>query len=75
MYTYNIKSTILSCISGVFTILMVNASQISFIPKEINYIQFLIIVFTFLGVRSFLSILINIYHWYAGDKKPRKALR
>ncbi|CAI1148653.1 Uncharacterised protein [Serratia liquefaciens] len=74
MHTYVIKSAVLSGVSGVFTILLINLSQIVFIPKEINYIQILIIIFTFLGVRSFLSILINIYNWYTGDKKQSKAL-
>jgi hypothetical protein len=74
MHTYVIKSAVLSGVSGVFTILLINLSQIVFIPKEINYIQIPIIIFTFLGVRSFLSILINIYNWYTGDKKQSKAL-
>jgi hypothetical protein len=74
MHTYVIKSAVLSGVSGVFTIFLINLSQIVFIPKEINYIQILIIIFTFLGVRSFLSILINIYNWYTGDKKQSKAL-
>lgn len=74
MHIYVIKSAVLSGVSGVFTILLINLSQIVFIPKEINYIQILIIIFTFLGVRSFLSILINIYNWYTGDKKQSKAL-
>lgn len=75
MSGYNIKNAILSGVSGVITILLINSSQISFIPKEANIIQLAIIIFTFLGVRFFISALINIYHWYAGCKKQRKALR
>jgi hypothetical protein len=74
MSAYSIKGAILSGVSGILTILLINSSEITIAPGQFNYIQFLIIISTFLGIRSFISTLINIYHWHAGNKKVRKSL-
>ncbi|CAI1964816.1 Uncharacterised protein [Serratia quinivorans] len=74
MSAYNIKGAILSGISGILTILLINSSELTITPSEFNYIQFIIIISTFLGIRSFIFTLINIYHWHAGNKRTRKSL-